>query len=279
LSDVLTEATAFLKSKEISDPRLNAERMLAHVLQISRIELYLQFDRPLNQSEREQYKDFLRRRAAHEPLQYILGETEFMSLPFRITPDVLIPRPETEVLVELVLEDAKTEPVQTILDIGTGSGCIAVSLAANLSDVQITAADVSRKALEVASQNARLNGVQDRVQFTEGDIQSGLDLESRFDVVVSNPPYIALNEWDKLDPEIREHEPRMALCDESDGLKFYKMMADQSESFLERGGKIYLEVGDTQSEEVLKILNEAGFSNAQSYPDLNQIHRVVRAVY
>lgn len=267
-----------MKSKGISDSRLNAERMLAHLLDLKRIDLYLQFDRPLNTHERDAYKVLLRRRVAHEPLQYVLGETEFMSLTFRVSPDVLIPRPETETLIERIFEDAKTEPIHTILDIGTGSGCIAISLAANLQDAQISGLDASSSALEIAAQNAELNGVQDRIQFVEGDIRDDLEFESRFDVVVSNPPYIALNEWDGLDEEIQNFEPRMALCDESDGLSFYRVIAQKSKSLLQKGGRLYLEVGDTQSESVHTLLGEAGFKGVEIFQDLNQINRVVRAV-
>lgn len=276
LTDVLAEAAAFLKMRGISDPRLNAERMLAHVLGLKRIDLYLQFDRPLNRDERNAYKDLLKRRTAREPLQYILGETEFMSLPFRVGPDVLIPRPETEVLVERVLEDAKAEPVQTILDIGTGSGCIAVSLAVNLPDVRITALDVSKEALETASQNAELNGVQERIHFIRGDIRCGIESDSRFDAAVSNPPYISLDEWDGLEPEIREFEPRSALCDESDGLAFYREIAGKSRSFLQNGGRLYLEVGDGQSGSVRRLLETSGFSGVESFLDFNRIERVVK---
>lgn len=201
-----------------------------------------------------------------------------MSLPFRVSPDVLIPRSETETLVERMLEDAKTETVHTILDIGTGSGCIAVSLAANLPDVQVTGMDTSQTVLSIASYNARLNGVQDRVRFVEGDIRTDLDLESRFDALVSNPPYVALDEWNSLLPEIQKYEPRMALCDESDGLTFYRVIAEKSGSLLENKGRLYLEVGDRQSGPVCNILNDAGFSRVEVFPDLNHIDRVVRAI-
>lgn len=201
-----------------------------------------------------------------------------MSLPIRVTPDVLIPRPETEVLVECILEDAKKEPVHTVLDMGTGSGCIAVSLAANLPEVRITALDVSGAALEIASKNAELNHVRDQIRFIEGDINTGLEFESKFDVVVSNPPYIARDSWEGLDTEIRDFEPREALCDESDGLTFYRLIAEQSQIFMQRGGRLYLETGDSQSGEVQNILKDAGFANIRSYPDLNRIDRVVRAI-
>lgn len=277
MTDVLSEATAFLKGRGVSDPRLNSERLLAHLLDLERIELYLQFDRPLSQSERDAYKALLRRRTDREPLQYILGATEFMSLPFRVSPDVLIPRPETEILVERLLEDAKRESIHSILDIGTGSGCIAISLAVNLPDVRIVALDASKASLGIASRNAELNGVQDRIRLTEDDIRTDPEFESRFDAVISNPPYVALDEWDGLDPEIRNFEPRMALCDESDGLSFYRVIAQQSKSYLPKGGRIYLEVGDTQSESVRNILIAAGFSAAEIFQDLNQRDRVVRA--
>ena len=168
--DVLKEAAQFLEARGVESPRLNAERLLAQVLRIGRVDLYLQFDQPLSLDEREAFKAGLRRRAAGEPLQYILGETEFMSLDFAVNPAVLIPRPETEILVEAVLNrfDAAT-PVR-MLDIGTGSGAIAVSLAHYLPEAQITAVDLSPNALEVAWHNGARHGVADRIQFVQADL-------------------------------------------------------------------------------------------------------------
>ena len=277
LGQVLQEATRFLESKSIESSRLNAERLLAHVLDLTRMDLYLQFDKPLNQKEREGYKSLLRRRVGREPLQYILGETEFMSLPFKVTPDVLIPRPETELLVEKVAEQFGDSDSPHILDIGTGSGCIAISLAHRLPNARITGVDVSEAALKMAAQNAGLNRVDERITFQILDIlqeESG-EKQSEFDVIVSNPPYIALAEWEDLQEEVREFEPRISLCDEGDGLGFYRHIASRAPVFLKPKGRIYLEIGYTQSAAVQTIFEEAGFLKKVSYPDLNGIERVL----
>jgi len=278
LGPVLQEATVFMRSRQIENPRLNAERLLAHVLSLTRIDLYLQFDKPLTTEEREAYKMLLRRQAGHEPLQYILGETEFMSLPFRVTPDVLIPRPETEILVEKVIERVQTVPSPTFLDIGTGSGCIAVSLAHYLPGARITAVDRSESALKIASENAEANGVADRIQFMPLDIRNPEPPEKwdgLFDAIVSNPPYVALSEWDRLTEEIRIHEPRIALCDEGDGLAFYRLIAEKTASWLKPEGTICLETGDGQTVSVQNIFKRNGFRTESIHADLNGIDRVL----
>lgn len=277
LGKVLQEATRFLEGKSIESSRLNAEWLLAHVLNMSRMDLYLQFDKPLNQDERERYKTFLRRRVNREPLQYIIGETEFMSLPFKVTPDVLIPRPETEVLVEKVIEQFSKAGNLQILDVGTGSGCIAISIAHRLPESELTAVDVSAKALEVATKNSELNSVADRIAFKELDVveYSENGFQNSFEVIVSNPPYIALSEWDDLQEEVKEFEPRISLCDEGDGLKFYRILARKTKEWLKNEGWIFLEIGHTQSEAVQEIFNEVGFKTKAVLPDLNGIERVL----
>lgn len=277
LGPVLQEASAFLRSRQTENPRLNAERLLAHVLGLTRIDLYLQFDKPLTMEEREAYKTLLRRRAGHEPLQYILGETEFMSLPFRVTPDVLIPRPETELLVEKLVERFQSVPSPMFLDIGTGSGCIAVSLAHYLPEAQITAVDLSQSALQIASGNAEANGVAERIRFIPLDIrnpESPEKWDGLFDAFVSNPPYLALSEWDGLAEEIRAHEPRIALCDEGDGLAFYRLIAEKAASWLKPGGTVCLEVGDGQAPFVRDIFKGRNYQTEDIHADLNGIERV-----
>jgi release factor glutamine methyltransferase len=277
---VLKEAGLFLSRAGIENPRLNAERLLASVLKLDRVGLYLQFDKPLSSAEREPFKALLKRRAAHEPLQYILGETEFMSLHFRVTRDVLIPRPETEILVEKILESCKGGGAVRILDIGTGSGCIAVSLAKMLPESTVDAADVAASALELAQSNAERNGVAGRVHFIEADIRGENFAQSvrfPYDVVVSNPPYVCLSEWPNLPKDVRDFEPRTALCDEGDGLSFYRIIASKAGAILSPGGKLFLEIGFGQKNSVFEILQLAGFSGIEACPDLNGIDRVVKA--
>lgn len=273
--DIIQEATTFLKNKGIEDPRLNAERLLASTLKLSRVDLYLQFEKPLSETEREIYKGLLKRRAQHEPLQYITGETEFMSLTFRVGPNILIPRPETEILVEKVIDLVKDQSFH-ILDIGTGSGCIAVSAAHYCPEAEITALDISQPVLESARGNARLNHVEDRIRFKQVDILSFDPDKEIFDLIVSNPPYISENEWQNLPPEIRKHEPKTALSDGKDGLKFYRKIAESAVQMLLPGGTIILEIGDTQLEPVRQILTNHTFGDIQITHDLNGIPRVIQ---
>lgn len=277
---MLKEAALFLGRSGIENPRLNAERLLALVLKSDRVGLYLQFDKPLSSTERESFKALLKRRAGHEPLQYLLCETEFMSLPFRVTPDVLIPRPETEILVEKILETFKAEGPVHILDIGTGSGCIAVSLAKMISESSIDAVDVDSSALDLAKSNAERNGVAERVNFVKGDIREDGFTRSVFppyDAVVSNPPYVSSSDWTELPKVVRDFEPRLALCDESDGLSFYRVIAKKARELLSTGGKLFLEIGFGQKDGVTGILQSNGYFNVQTFQDLNGIDRVVKA--
>jgi release factor glutamine methyltransferase len=277
---VLREGTRFLENHSVEHARLNAEQLLCRTLGLSRIQLYLQFARPLSSGERRSFRTFLKRRAAREPLQYILGDTEFMSLTFSVSPAVLIPRPETEILVERALEEIREMQHPRILDLGTGSGNIAVSLAHYLPGALVVGVDVSPGALEVARENARTNGVEDRVRFQKADIlQEDLCrmLPEAWDLVVSNPPYVTGDEWEGLAPEIRSHEPREALCDGGDGLAFYRKIAEFAGCLIKSGGRLLLEVGDGQAGTVIDILKKKQFAHIRSFPDLNGIERVVSA--
>jgi len=275
--NVLQESEKFLAGRKIENARLNAERLIGKALNYSRVELYLQFDKPLSQEERQICRDLVLRRGGQEPLQYILGETEFMSLPFLVQPGVLIPRPETELLVENCLQGLEGRAKPRILDIGTGSGCIAVSLAHYLPDAEIVAVDVSATALSIAAENARLNKVESSIEFIETDILKSLSaLEGMiFDVVVSNPPYIALDEWSGLPEEIAEWEPRQALCDEGDGYLFYKIISERIYDFISENGLLIVETGHTQANLVKEIFAAAGFKDGSINKDLAGIPRIV----
>ncbi|MDM7925633.1 MAG: peptide chain release factor N(5)-glutamine methyltransferase [bacterium] len=280
LIDVLNEAASFLKRNGIESPRLNAERLLASVLKADRVGLYLQFDRPLSGSERSSMRDLLRRRAAGEPLQYLLGETEFMSLTFRVNPSVLIPRPETEILVEDAVETLKAAGPVRILDIGTGSGCIAASLARNLPEASVDAVDSEPDAIRTAADNAARLGVGDRVRFLRADaMDAGFHAAAAppYHALVSNPPYVSMDEWERLPVEIRKHEPRRALCDGGDGFAFYPVLAGLAAAMLVPGGLVWAEVGAGQSGAVLEMFGRTGLRDATALPDLNGIPRVVRA--
>ncbi|MBN1893246.1 peptide chain release factor N(5)-glutamine methyltransferase [bacterium] len=281
LGDILREGTLFLSSRQIENPRLDAERLLCKVMGKRRIDLYLCHDQPVSPAERAGFKNLLLRRASREPLQYILGETEFMSLPFRLSPHVLIPRPETEILVEMVLNLVPVREAVSILDIGTGSGCIAVSLAFYLPRSGITAVDISRSALDIAAENAVLNGVQERIRFQILDIrspESPPEFESGFRFIVSNPPYISQPEWETLAPEIKNHEPGIALYAGADGLSLHRLVAEKSFDWLQAGGMLILEVGLGQADPAGEILRKKGYRSVASRKDLAGVERIVSGI-
>jgi release factor glutamine methyltransferase len=259
----------------VENPRLNAEWILAHVLGISRIELYLQHEKPLEKKELGLYRAFIRRRVNREPLQYILGETEFMSLPFRVESGVLIPRPETELLVEKAAELMKDRTYPKILDIGTGSGCIAISLARLLPSAQVWASDHSRAALDLAERNAGLNGVNDRIRFVEMDIMTDSLPKEKFDMVVSNPPYICEQDIQTLAPEIRDHEPLDALNGGPDGLSFYKRFQQILPGVLDPQGIVLLEIGSDQREAVRAVFDNGTWASMNIYGDLAGLDRII----
>ncbi|MBI5019846.1 MAG: peptide chain release factor N(5)-glutamine methyltransferase [Ignavibacteriales bacterium] len=269
----------YLSEKGIDDARLNAELMLAHTLDLKRIDLYLKFDKILSPDELAKYKSFFNRRLKHEPVQYILGYTEFMGIRFEVNPAVLIPRPDTEVLVVSVLNHCKTSILKniSILDIGTGSGCIAISLAKMIPDSVVTAIDRSADALEVAKQNATLAGVSDRVKFVQTDFMNERFAQDKFDIIVSNPPYIPKNELETLQPEVRLFEPEYSYTDYGDGLSFYRMISKLGHTVLNNTGSIFVEVGYNQAEVVKRIFENDKYSEIESFKDYNGIKRVVKA--
>ncbi len=267
----------YFKDKNVSEPRLGAELMLAEVLNCKRIELYVQFERILTADERSTYREMVKRRSTHEPVQYILGETEFMGLPFRVDKSVLIPRPETELLVDCVIEHNKDKRLSApaILDIGTGSGCIAVSLAHMLTEASVTALDKSSDAIQTARKNAEANVVT--VDFVHADaFHWAAKSQQQFDIIVSNPPYVAEREWDDVMPDVRQFEPKEALLAGQDGLDFYRAFAPLAGKLLKQQGAVFLETGYDQAAGVADMMTNAGFRTSIRQ-DLNGIDRVVIA--
>jgi release factor glutamine methyltransferase len=274
--EIIKKTTEYLNQKNIVNARLNAESLLSYVLKISRVQLYLQFERVLTIDEIEDYRRLVKRRGEHEPLQYITGETEFMSLPFRISSQVFIPRPETEILVERVLAfKNQFQPEKVIIwDIGTGSGCIAVSIAKYWMDGQIIASDISYPALQCAKENARINKTADQIEFIQHDILHDHLFINKCDMIVSNPPYIQKEELVTLDREICGYEPEIALTDYSDGTVFYQKIF----SLLEEGldcKYILLELSGSQPERIIELTKRYSFNNVKIYPDLNGISRAL----
>ncbi len=284
--DLLNDSSKMLSEKGIENARLNAEQLLRHTLGINRVDLYLNQDRYLTQTEAAAFKRCLKRRADREPLQYILGEAEFMSLPFVVDENVLIPRPETEILVEKTIQMCKEKFASKdqieVLEFGTGSGCISVSLAKYLENARITSLDISRDALKVAEKNAGLNGVDDRIQFINQDCTSSKIANyfpDKFDVLVSNPPYVSPTDFEDLPEEIKKYEPAVALSDNRDGLSFYRKIAELSPELIKTSGFLMLELGLGQAVAVKEIFVKTSFNNINIFQDLNEIDRILFCEY
>ncbi len=265
-------AASYLKEQGITEARLDAELLLAYCIKVDRFQLYLAPGRPLSGSEWDDYQTLVMLRGRRKPLQYILGKQEFMSLELQVTPAVLIPRPDTEILVEAALVWAGTQPRPLrILDLCTGSGAIGISLARYLEGVEVWAGDISPAALKVARSNADRCGVI--VNFAQGDLLTPF-LGNRFHLVTSNPPYIPSPIIPTLQPELAA-EPQLALDGGSDGLDFYRRLAQELHLVLEPGGKIMLEIGWDQGSEVESIFAGAGFCHLELLKDYGQRNRVL----
>jgi len=247
--EVIQKSAEFLAKRGVDSPRLQAELLLAHVLKLPRMKLYLNFERALTEAEADATRELVKRRGQREPLQHIVGTTSFCGFEIAVNRQVLVPRPETELLAEFgwqFLSTINSQP-STALDFGTGSGCIAIALAAKCPSVRVVALDVSLEALGFAQQNAQHNGVDGRVDFRHGDGLAALKAEERFDLILSNPPYIPSAEIESLQPEVRDFDPRGALDGGVDGLDFYRHLAAEAGAFLKPGGKLMLEFGDGQA--------------------------------
>lgn len=265
IKSALEWATSYLGKRKIDSPRLTAELLLIYVLGKSRLDLYLEFDRPVDADVFALFKKLILSRSSGVPLSYLTGEQEFMGLKFKVTSDVYIPRPETEILVEETLKEIQCLKLTSsspfvILDLGTGCGNIAISLVKKIENSKAYATDVSRKALKVAMENARIHSVENKVTFLEGDLFSplnGLNLEGRVDLIISNPPYVAASDMDKLPAEVK-NEPRIALEGGEDGLSFYRRIIYKAPKFLRKGGILSMEIGYNQAEAVKEIIINEG---------------------
>lgn len=281
IQKLLNWITDFFTTKGVDSPRLSAELLLSHVLGLSRIELYTLFDRVVEQTQLDKLRDLVKRCGNHEPLAYLIGRCEFYSLTFKITRDCLIPRPETELLVERAVNFLrKRTGKQEVLDLCTGSGCIAAAIAKNVKDCSITATDICDKALSIAAENITALKLVDKVKLLCGDlfdpIIAGLD-GGRFDVIVSNPPYISNAEFEKLDKNVRDFEPRGSLYGGVDGLEVYRRIIDKVPDYLKPDGAIMLEIGYAQGKAVAELLETAGFKSIRIEKDLNKNDRIAIA--
>jgi release factor glutamine methyltransferase len=274
--EAIQKSTEFLAKKGVESPRLQTELLLAYLLKLPRMKLYLNFERALTPAEVDGLREFIKRRGQREPLQHITGSTSFCGLEITVNRAALIPRPETELLAELgwnFLSTLNPQP-STALDFGTGTGCIAIALAAKCPSAKVVATDISPDALALARENAARNNVAERIEFLEGDgfaalqnagqasclfpsekkkLETGGTPVLHFDLIVSNPPYIPSAEIATLQPEVRDFDPRAALDGGADGLDFYRKLAMESKPFLKPGGKIMLEFGDGHADAIRKI--------------------------
>jgi len=284
IQQILRVTTEFLRDRGIENPRLCSEVLLSHQLKRSRVELYLAFDQPLRSSEIAGYRSLIRRRLAREPLQYITGHQEFWSLDFLVNPAVLIPRAETEILVEeaiklkesnLLADSARPE----ILDLGTGSGAIAISLAKEIESAAIWASDISFEALALAEENAKHHSLNGRIRFCQGDLwQPFSNSAIAFDIVISNPPYIPHEAFETLPPEVRHYEPRIALDGHENGMHFIERIIEESGIYLKPGGWLLIEMNPDQTERALRLIDSTqSFCYRERLMDYRKQYRLIKA--
>ena len=314
IQTLLNWVIEYLRNKSIDSPRLSAELLLSHVLGMKRIELYTQFDKPVAKQQLDQMHDLVKRAGQHEPIAYLTGKTEFYSLELKVTPDCMIPRPETELLAERAIEFLRTRPVrnstmykmiqkeeisngassgpptqrlvrragiQFVCDLCTGCGCIAVAIAKNFPNARIIATDISDAALRVAAANVEKYQLKDRIELLQGDlfdpIMPQLDVH-KFDLIVCNPPYVSSEEFEKLDKSVKDYEPELALLAGSDGLDIYRQIAEKVHQFLKPDAALMLEIGFAQGSVVKELLEKTGaFAEIKIEKDFNKNDRIVIA--
>lgn len=284
IKELLTVTSDYLKNKEIDSPRLTAEILLAHQLQIPRIKLYLNFDQPLDDGEISGYRSLIRRRVNREPFQHITGTQEFWSMDFIVGPQVLIPRPESELLVEQAISlykgnDFSGKRGMSILDLGTGSGVLAIALVREIEGATLWASDISEDALEIARLNAKHYGMDESIHFCLGDLWEPFAGQGlTFDMIVSNPPYVASEVFDTLLPEVREHEPRLALDGGEGGMLYIEKIIRDGTEYLNPGGWLLIEMDPEQTTEALSMIDDNGqYGVKRRIKDYAHRYRVVAA--
>lgn len=273
---LLTWTEDFLKKKGVESPRLEAQILLAHALGCSKIDLYVRHAEEPPEVQKTLFRGMIKKRADGMPNAYLVGYREFFSLAFKVTPAVLIPRPDTELLVLEAGKFLKPLNAPNVLDIGAGSGCVAVAVAKHHPTARVTAVDVSPAALAVARENAATHQVDARVKFSEGDMFAPVAGQT-FDMIVSNPPYITHAELETLDKTVKDFEPRQALDGGPDGLAFYRRIAAGAAAHLKPGGMVFVEIGSTQETAVRSLFTEAGLGQVKTFKDLAGLPRVVAA--
>lgn len=277
--DVVNWAEEYFRSKNFESPRAEIEWLLRDILNCSRVDIYLRFEEPLSADQLDVLRAGVKRRLNREPLQYITGKSEFYGLTFKVTPDVLIPRPETERLVDTAIHSLRPQDSSLILDVGTGSGCVAIVLAKEFKSSKIYAIDVTDEAIAVAKENAELNGVTN-IEFLRQDFLQDFSLPEKMDMIVSNPPYVTMEELTETMEDVREFEPHIALTDGSDGMTFYKRLAEYSPRILKEKGDVIFEAGmGTQPRRAADLFNDPWYKGTEIIQDYNGDDRVIHVQY
>ncbi len=281
--DLIKWGTGYLTDKGFDEARLTVELLLSETLGLKRFDLYVKHDQPLKRGELDKFKVLLKRRLSHEPVQYIIGKTNFYSIDLKVDRRALIPRPETEILAETIIDHCRTYLSQRehvrILDVGTGSGCLAIAVAKFVKNSSLTAIDRSDVALELAKENAASTGTSEKIEFVRSDF---LALEENgfkesFDILISNPPYVPEKELATLSEDVREFEPVDALSDGSDGLTFFRKISEMAPVLLRDGGWVFVETGFDQAQKVSALFADQGGTELLVKKDLSNIERVVRS--
>jgi release factor glutamine methyltransferase len=277
LLEVITKSAAFLERKGVEHPRLNAELLAGHALGLPRMQLYLQFERLLPERELELIRPLIKRRSQREPLQHIIGSVEFAGVTLKTDPRALIPRPETEYLVELICSEYATQVPGRFVDLGTGSGALALALAQAWPEAKCWATDISEDALALTTENRDTLGLQDRVEVLKSDWFAVLPADTKFELIVANPPYLTAAEVAETQPEVKDHEPAVALSTAEDGMDALATIIAEAQDWLTPGGLLAMETGIAQHAELVERLNAAGYADVQSRQDLTERDRFVFA--
>ncbi|WP_058486230.1 peptide chain release factor N(5)-glutamine methyltransferase [Defluviitalea phaphyphila] len=275
IKEILTQGKGILRDSKIETWALDSEILLCHVLNLSRVQLFTHSEDEVLKEDEIKYKELICKRAKRVPIQYLINKQEFMSLPFYVNKNVLIPRRDTENLVELVLEILDKEKKYDILDMCTGSGCIGISIAYFLPKSRVIASDISKDSLKVAKYNAKINGVDDRIEFVNSDLFKNISIKDKLDMIISNPPYIPTKDIDNLMEEVKKYEPIKALDGGEDGLDFYRIITRESIEYLKPKGILMFEIGYNQGKMVSNILKSHGFINVNIKKDLAGFDRIV----
>lgn len=275
--EIIKRTTDFLEKRGVESPRLNSELIIGHALGLKRMQLYMQFERPLTEAELEKIRPLVKRRSNREPLQYIMGEVEFAGLKLKVDRRALIPRPETEHMLEL-LAGHVTSPPASILDLGTGSGAIALALAAKYPAASVTGVDQSPDALALAQENAVRTGLDARVNFIQSDWFAALPAGTKYPLIVANPPYLTDDEVREAQPEVRDHEPIAALTPGKDGISALVRIITEAPRYLGTGGLLVCETGIAQHVQLQELAAKSGYVQTKSLPDLTGRDRVLLAL-